>query len=160
MILSLLLHHRKNGLWNCLGNVFSSLEGLPFEWNIVPSGPAPKSGRNALGFASLSEDVYKPSSVRGRMASRGVQSDLVLLKGLESGQSLVQVKLLEEGYQDVEIASVVIDVIEPFTAIPGKQPLRVAPGSDVQAAVRILRDQSPVSQVGDSSKISLISVHS
>ncbi|EZG78966.1 hypothetical protein GNI_030620, partial [Gregarina niphandrodes] len=118
------------------GNVFSSLEGLLFAWE----AEAVAGGGRAISLGSLSDDVYRPSAVRRAMAERRQQSDVILIKGLESGRAVVHVKLLEPGYEHVRPTSVWIDVVEPFAVTPSD--LAVPPGAAFRTAVRLLREGS------------------
>eukprot|EP01054_Gregarina_sp_Poly1_P006014 Gregarina_sp_Poly_1__6013@NODE_316_length_9570_cov_97_231822_g271_i0_p1_GENE_NODE_316_length_9570_cov_97_231822_g271_i0NODE_316_length_9570_cov_97_231822_g271_i0_p1_ORF_typecomplete_len1956_score240_78_NODE_316_length_9570_cov_97_231822_g271_i012157082 len=111
------------------GNVFTSLEGLRFEWEI---GDA-----RVVQVASLKNDVYRPSPARRRIHEQGEQSDIILLKGLGSGRTTVQARLLEPGYESVPPAQVELDIIEPIAAVPAT--LFALPRSQLTLGVKVLR---------------------
>lgn len=117
-------------------NVFSSLEGLRFEWEIE----RPKY----LGLASFNNDIYRPSHTRRAIHQNGEQSDEILLKGLESGRSIVRARLKEPGYKHVEIAKVELDVAEPIVAAPST--IAVPPLAAVNFGVRVLKGKELPSQ--------------
>eukprot|EP01053_Blabericola_migrator_P004673 Blabericola_migrator_1__4672@NODE_246_length_10907_cov_93_324631_g208_i0_p1_GENE_NODE_246_length_10907_cov_93_324631_g208_i0NODE_246_length_10907_cov_93_324631_g208_i0_p1_ORF_typecomplete_len1981_score393_01Spy1/PF11357_8/0_23_NODE_246_length_10907_cov_93_324631_g208_i09226864 len=111
------------------GNVFTSLEGLRFEWEIGDG--------KVVQIASLKNDVYRPSATRRRIHEKGEQSDIILLKGLSSGRTSVKARLLEPGYEDVAPATVLLDIIEPIVAVPSS--LYVMPGSALTLGVKVLK---------------------
>lgn len=118
------------------GNVFTSLEGLRFQWEI--------ENPNIIAIASLKNDVYRPTPIRRTIHERGEESDIILLKGLVSGRTLVKTRLIEDGYQDIEATQVWLDVIEPIVVVPNH--LILPPLAQVNLGVKVLKDKETPSQ--------------
>lgn len=79
------------------GNVFSSLDGLRFDWSI-----------------SKGADKIK----RIQMSQYSKHSDTYFVKGTEAGQATVNVKIVEPGYEQVKDSFIPVTVVEPFVLIP------------------------------------------
>eukprot|EP00917_Polyrhabdina_sp_WS-2016_P017761 GHVP01038419.1.p1 GENE.GHVP01038419.1~~GHVP01038419.1.p1 ORF type:complete len:2632 (+),score=411.69 GHVP01038419.1:1399-9294(+) len=108
------------------GNVFSTLEGLPFFWKVENQGVAK--------IEQMDSDVYRPSVRRLAIYKNGGHSDIVLLKGIQSGSTNISVKLLEKGYDTPTLAaSVSLNVTEPVEIVP--ESILAPPGSNLNFAL-------------------------
>lgn len=94
-------------------NVISSVEGLKFEWKI-------EARSHALKIISSKEANYENTPARLEMEGKRFQTDLILVRGMETGQVEVSAKLCEKDYGDVKEARILLYVIEPFFLIPDK----------------------------------------
>ena len=124
------------------GNVFSSLEGLPFEWEIIGE-------ENILSIESVAADAVAGTPARRLVEERGstynyyqqqqqqqqeeeargvgVRSDAIVLRGLRTGVVTVRARLALEEYKEVKAAEVSFLVVELFTLSPAA--LLVPPGA-------------------------------
>ena len=73
------------------GNVFSSLEGLVFEWKI-------ESGEDIVKIVTLKEAHQRASEIKRGIEYHKQHSDVLLLKGLKSGVATISVRIIEKGY--------------------------------------------------------------
>eukprot|EP00928_Gymnodinium_smaydae_P024333 TRINITY_DN19717_c0_g2_i1.p1 TRINITY_DN19717_c0_g2~~TRINITY_DN19717_c0_g2_i1.p1 ORF type:complete len:2341 (+),score=306.18 TRINITY_DN19717_c0_g2_i1:64-7086(+) len=67
------------------GNVFSSLEGLEFEWRVSDQG--------VLRGLPLADSALQLSPARRQLVQRGAQSDILPLRGIATGRAKVSVQL-------------------------------------------------------------------
>ncbi|CAG9312231.1 NUP210 [Blepharisma stoltei] len=96
------------------GNVFSSLEGLRFRWQIV-------SGSDAMGIPRLKDSLVTSSEVRREIENSNYQSDIILVEGKSTGIANITLKIEEPGYEDIPVAWTIISISEPFTIIPSTE---------------------------------------
>ncbi|PAA63143.1 hypothetical protein BOX15_Mlig004751g1 [Macrostomum lignano] len=82
-----------------LGNIFSSLTGLPFEWSITSAHGV--DGLNILRFISWTESEYEIPSVIGNLESQGLQGDQQLVGGIKTGSAFVGVSVKDTIYAGV-----------------------------------------------------------
>jgi len=94
-------------------NVISSVEGLRFEWRI-------ETNSHALKIITSKEANYENTPVRLEMEQRHFQTDLILVRGMQTGIVEVSARILEKDYEEVGKARIVLFVIEPFFLIPDK----------------------------------------
>jgi hypothetical protein len=94
-------------------NVISSVEGLRFEWRI-------ETNTHALKVITSKEANYENTPVRLEMEQKRFQTDLVLVRGMQTGIVEVSARILEKDYEEVGKARIVLFVIEPFFLIPDK----------------------------------------
>ena len=81
------------------GNVFSSLEGLKFDWEIIQNP-------ELVNKVTYKEANYRASDLHTELEKSKIPSDLILLKGIKTGTAIVRVTLSEEGYENVEPVSI------------------------------------------------------
>eukprot|EP01022_Parablepharisma_sp_SALTPOND_P034856 TRINITY_DN932_c0_g1_i1.p1 TRINITY_DN932_c0_g1~~TRINITY_DN932_c0_g1_i1.p1 ORF type:complete len:2036 (-),score=158.71 TRINITY_DN932_c0_g1_i1:14-6121(-) len=103
-------------------NVISSVEGLRFEWKI-------ETNQHALKVISSKEANYENTPARLEMESKRYQTDLILVRGVQTGVVEVTARILEKDYEGVKKARISLFVIEPFFLIPDK-PVYLLPNSD------------------------------
>ena len=96
------------------GNVFSSLEGLRFRWQIV-------RGAESLGLPKLKDSLATLSDVRREIENSNYQSDVILVEGKATGVANVTLKIEEPGYENVPIAWTLIYISEPFALLPSPE---------------------------------------
>ena len=66
------------------GNLFTSLEGMGFDWNI--------KNLNVLAHSKLGQSSYKMTPTRKRIEEAGQYSDVVLVRGKTTGYTQVSVR--------------------------------------------------------------------
>ena len=76
------------------GNVFTSLQGFRFDWEIPPNSLN-------LEIVSFAEAGFKTTPVRHTLENGKIQSDICFVKGTKTGHSKIQVKLSEKGYDNI-----------------------------------------------------------
>lgn len=96
------------------GNVFSSLEGLRFRWQIV-------SGSDAMGIPRLKDSLVTSSEVRREIENSNYQSDIILVEGKATGIANITLKIEEPGYEEIQMAWTTISISEPFAIIPSTE---------------------------------------
>ena len=96
------------------GNVFSSLEGLRFRWQIV-------EGAESLGLPKLKDSLATLSNVRKEIENSNYQSDVILVEGKSTGVANVTLKIEEPGYENVALAWTLIYISEPFALLPSPE---------------------------------------
>ena len=94
------------------GNLFSSLEGWKFHWNI-------KKGHSSAQFTKLNENGKLEIGKIREEIEKNAQSDIMLIKGIQTGKITVHVEIIEDKLKDL-ISPVERDlyIIEPFKIIP------------------------------------------
>lgn len=70
-----------------LGNEFSTLEGIEFDWNIVPLGP---NKDLVLRYTTYRDSPYETPSGIEPLESEGKKGYSVLLEGVKSGSAKVR----------------------------------------------------------------------
>lgn len=93
------------------GNVFSSLEGLRFRWQVV-------SGNEAVSLPKLKDSLVSVSETRRDLETRGYQSDIVIVEGKATGTARISLKIEEPGYEHIPTTIIEIHVSEPFAIAP------------------------------------------
>ncbi|EGR28647.1 nucleoporin 210, putative, partial [Ichthyophthirius multifiliis] len=73
------------------GNSFSSLEGLHFEWNIIQD-------EKIFEFITFKESKIQTTQLRKNIEESHFQSDLIVIKAIQTGQAQINVKLKEKEY--------------------------------------------------------------
>jgi hypothetical protein len=116
------------------GNVFSSLDGFRFDWDVVSGAqnvrriPMKDSHMTAHGHSHLEEQSW-------------VQSDDFVLKAIEPGYTTLKVKILEDGYENVKAASINLTIVDPFIVMPkdeSKTKIVSKSQIDIDEIIRIL----------------------
>jgi hypothetical protein len=104
------------------GNVLSSVEGLQFDWRI-------ESNAQALKVITSKEANYENTPVRLAMERNRLKTDLVLVRGIQTGIVEVSATFSEREYYGVPKAYISLLVIEPFFLIP-EEPVHLLPRSE------------------------------
>lgn len=92
------------------GNGFTSLEGLVFNWKIEQS-------ERLAEFLSFRESLVKTSEKRQVIEDTGERSDMVILRGVDTGAVRVVVNFDEQGYRNV-FGKDDLFIIEHFVVFP------------------------------------------
>lgn len=93
------------------GNIFNSLDGLRFEWNI-------ERGTDVVKIVTMREAAHKQSDLKREMEFSKMHSDVLFLKGLRTGIATLSVRIMEPGYEEVQSTSVALTITEPFVVVP------------------------------------------
>ena len=92
------------------GNLFNGLDGFRFDWNV-------EEGRDNVKVVSLQVAAHASAS-RFQKEFDHMQTDVLFLKGLKQGQSIVSARLLEPGYEEVSLSQITLTISEPFIISP------------------------------------------
>ena len=57
------------------------------------------------------------------------QTDVFFVRGIKEGHARVSVKLLEPGYEDVNVATIDLTVVNPIVLLP-EEPVYILPTSE------------------------------
>jgi len=122
------------------GNVFSSLEGLQFEWHVRDP--------SILRISELSQTVFRLSPARRVLTQAGLHSDLLMLHGVETGITSVSVQLSAHAGQTIKSPEVELKVAENIILVPAM--VRVPPIAHLQLRLKAPRGTSvPLNEVAD-----------
>ncbi|XP_041366942.1 nuclear pore membrane glycoprotein 210-like [Gigantopelta aegis] len=104
------------------GNIFSSLEGLIFEWSLVSdteTGQAVMDAHNILRIKRFAESHYTAPHHIATLEQRGLQGDTILVEGIRTGSAKVSTRLKDSQYKSsVPIDDVRIMVIANLMLSP------------------------------------------
>lgn len=104
------------------GNIFSGLDGFWFDWNI-------ESGTEFVKFSKFSEASHAHSHFKEEIGE--MQSDVLFLKGVKQGVSVITARINEQGYEGIEETRVTVTVTDPFVIEP-QNTVYIAPTSRYQ----------------------------
>ena len=98
------------------GNIFSSLEGWKFNWKII-------KGHNNAQLIKLTDDgKVEIGTKREKIEKDGGNSDIMLIKGSQTGKIIVSVDILEDDLKNkVTSDQRELYIVEPFKIIPDKE---------------------------------------
>ena len=113
--------------FDSLGNVFSSLEGLIFQWTFTPSAES-ASSFPALKVIPFSESTISVSPVLEELEARNIQSSSVLVQGADIGQVDVSARLVNHGTA-VAPVTVQMAILQPLHLEP-VTPLYLTPDTE------------------------------
>lgn len=92
------------------GNTFSSIDGLPFEYNIIndldsetqnlTSAQDKLDSRNILRLSKFIESEYAVSDSIRSLERIGLSGHQILIEGLKTGMANVQAKLIDSNYKE------------------------------------------------------------
>eukprot|EP00931_Biecheleriopsis_adriatica_P056141 TRINITY_DN33268_c0_g1_i1.p1 TRINITY_DN33268_c0_g1~~TRINITY_DN33268_c0_g1_i1.p1 ORF type:complete len:2088 (-),score=389.74 TRINITY_DN33268_c0_g1_i1:106-6069(-) len=111
------------------GNVFSSLEGLQFDWRIGDTA--------ILERPDLRNTNIKLSPTRRALSESGVQPDTVLLKGKATGKTTIGATLLSRSGTPVVSPDVLLAVSENIIMLPSL--IRALPLAEIELQLKILK---------------------
>eukprot|EP01113_Clastostelium_recurvatum_P031666 TRINITY_DN3977_c0_g1_i2.p1 TRINITY_DN3977_c0_g1~~TRINITY_DN3977_c0_g1_i2.p1 ORF type:complete len:2052 (-),score=557.76 TRINITY_DN3977_c0_g1_i2:46-6201(-) len=100
------------------GNRFSTLEGLAFHWECFSEAKGTRTDYSVVTFSKFKDSPLQSTPVLLDMEAQGMQTDTVLLLGVDVGRAQVSARLAEEGYGRVPEAKVHIVVLEPLQLFP------------------------------------------
>ena len=124
--------------FDSIGNLFSTLEGLEFQWSIIAMNQ--NTPISPLKFVPYAESNIEVSDVLLEMERKGKESYSVLVRGVESGKVHVSTHLVEQGYGSVDQSSVIISVLEPLELHP-LQTVYITPGSIIQYELKTFKNE-------------------
>uniref|UniRef100_A0A1D1XKT8 Nuclear pore membrane glycoprotein 210-like n=2 Tax=Anthurium amnicola TaxID=1678845 RepID=A0A1D1XKT8_9ARAE len=129
-------------------NVFSSLVGLQFMWQLIPESSDGDHFFHHLVHVPLKETPLTDCAgfcgdldTQIKLEDGGMGSDLYVVKGIEIGHEIVIVQLLEPQF-DRMMDKIVLTVAEAMSLHP-PSPVFVIIGSLIQYRLRIIRRNNP-----------------
>jgi hypothetical protein len=93
------------------GNIFSSLDGFRFDWQIT-------QGAANMRRIKVKESHYRDHDHLHVDEKAWMQSDDFFFKALQKGYTELTVKILERGYEHVQPASIQLTIVDPFIVQP------------------------------------------
>ncbi|XP_039138500.1 nuclear pore complex protein GP210 isoform X1 [Dioscorea cayenensis subsp. rotundata] len=124
-------------------NVFSSLVGLKFVWQLLPKSPETDGLHNLIHVPLKETPLSDCHGFCGELETRikledsGLGSDLYVVKGVEIGQELISASLREPQLEHVE-DKIVLTVAEPMFIDP-PSPVFVTIGAVVNYQLWVIR---------------------
>eukprot|EP01132_Coremiostelium_polycephalum_P006697 gene6697-8283_t len=106
--------------YDSVGNVFSSIVGLEFEWSIAAGNII-----QIVPFRGFPLD-----DVALKMEQEGLQTSFVLVQGVDTGRTQVTTRLTDSNYKDIH-HSTTISILEPLQLNPSYL-LYTIPGTQIQ----------------------------
>ncbi|XP_071099780.1 nuclear pore membrane glycoprotein 210-like isoform X2 [Haliotis cracherodii] len=103
------------------GNIFSSLEGLSFEWSLVSdteTGHDVIDAHNILRIKMFADSHYTTPQHIAPLEDRGLQGDRILAEGIRTGSAKISMKLKDPVYKHIEAIDVRIMVIANLMLSP------------------------------------------
>ncbi|XP_018577251.1 nuclear pore membrane glycoprotein 210 [Anoplophora glabripennis] len=97
------------------GNEFSSLEGIEFEWNIVPLSP---NKDVVLRYITFRDSPYETPPAISALENEGKKGYSILLEGVKSGAAKVTVRLPWPEYKHIEANEVQLMVVANLLITP------------------------------------------
>ncbi|CAL1542005.1 unnamed protein product, partial [Lymnaea stagnalis] len=125
------------------GNIFSNLEGLSFEWNLISdneTGFDVVDAHNILRIKRFSDSHYTTPRHISPLEEQGKQGDMILVEGIRTGSAKVSARLRDPAYKNVKPNDVRIMVIANLILSPLEA--YVLTHGHVQYKVEILRHNS------------------
>ncbi|VDP90366.1 unnamed protein product [Echinostoma caproni] len=123
------------------GNTFSTLDGVPFEWQIHgDSYSGAGDGHSVLRFLTWTESEYATPPGIAKLEERGLQGSMQLVSGLRTGSAVVGVSLSEPIYSGVKSSQVRLLVMANAQLSPALAYL--LPGSRIRLRVRVIQQGS------------------
>ncbi|KAJ8925773.1 hypothetical protein NQ315_009621 [Exocentrus adspersus] len=117
------------------GNEFSSLEGVEFEWNIVPMSP---SKDVVLRYITYRDSPYETPPAISPLEDDGKRGYSILLEGVKSGAAKVTVRLPYSEYKHIEACEVQLMVVANLLITPND--VYVMPGDVVPFKIYFLNN--------------------
>ncbi|PVD33180.1 hypothetical protein C0Q70_04429, partial [Pomacea canaliculata] len=124
------------------GNIFSSLEGLPFEWSLVSDNDIGGNvdAHNILRIKRFSESHYTTPSHIVPLEEQGLQGDTILVEGIRTGSARCSARLKDVAYKGVTPSEVRIVVVANLMLSPPDA--YVLKHAHVKYTVELLRHNS------------------
>ncbi|XP_076259039.1 nucleoporin 210 [Rhynchophorus ferrugineus] len=108
------------------GNEFSSLEGIEFDWNIIPLGP---NKDTVIRYITYRDSPYETPSAIESLENENRKGYSILLEGIKSGSAKITVKLPYPEYKHVPTSEVQLMIVANLLLNPGE--VYVMPGDVV-----------------------------
>lgn len=122
-----------------LGNEFSSLDGLKFEWQLenVAGQRSSLPAQTVLRFMQFTDSPYKTPHAIGPLEEKGHQGDRVLIEGRQTGVGRLKASIPHPSYHQLPPSTVTLMVIANLLLEP--QDVHVLPGTSVPYSVYHLK---------------------
>ncbi|BFZ03901.1 hypothetical protein BsWGS_06940 [Bradybaena similaris] len=134
------------------GNIFSSLEGMSFEWDIMmdkESGQDVHDVNNILRIKRFTDSHYVTPRHIEALEQQGLMGDMVLVEGIQTGSAKVSVRFRDPAYKHVHSDDVRMMVVANLMLSPPDAYLLIH--GRVQYKVELLR-QNTLTQIKMPSK--------
>ncbi|KAK5648429.1 hypothetical protein RI129_003321 [Pyrocoelia pectoralis] len=98
------------------GNEFTTLEGIEFDWQILPTST--RSGPSGIRFITFKDSPYEAPSTIENFENDNKKGHTVLLAGFKTGSAKIRVKLPHNEYRNVNGHEVQLSVIANLIITP------------------------------------------
>lgn len=114
-----------------VGNEFSSLQGIEFDWEITCLGP--KRNFQIVHFMTFKDSPYEAPPGIAELENENRKGYVALLRGIRTGSARISVKLAHEEYMHVDtfdfqisiIANLMISPMDVYILIGDKIPFKI-----------------------------------
>jgi hypothetical protein len=113
--------------------MFSSLEGFRFSWKF--------SEKNLVERLMLSQEKREAGDKRLKLD----ESDIILLKGINTGKVAISTTIVEESYEGLSSDTRFLYIVEPFVIHP-EEPLYILPNNRFHFDIRLIHGKSQLVQ--------------
>ena len=83
---------------NSHGDTFSSLEGLHFQWELVPEEMDYSASTSVLQIVPWQDSNLDIHEIFKSMERQGLQTSKILVRGTQTGKTTVVARLIDPGY--------------------------------------------------------------
>ncbi|ESO84308.1 hypothetical protein LOTGIDRAFT_236288 [Lottia gigantea] len=122
------------------GNIFTSLDGLAYEWSLVSdteTGHVVVDAHNILRIKRYTDSHYTTPAHIEPLEERGLQGDRILVEGIRTGSAKVSARLKDPVYKQLIPEDIRIMVIANLMLNPAD--VYVLPFSEVRYRVELLK---------------------
>ncbi|CAM6103477.1 unnamed protein product [Calypogeia fissa] len=121
-------------------NVFSSLVGLQFVWQLSPVNTFDDFEAHRLMHVPLKDTALGDGEIdfQIEMEQAGVDSDLYVVRGIAVGQERVTAQLMEPLFED--LSDVVVLTVAEAISLEPPSPIYIIPGTRLQYTLKTLRN--------------------
>ncbi|KAG0553510.1 hypothetical protein KC19_12G017200 [Ceratodon purpureus] len=119
-------------------NVFSSLAGLQFMWQLSPLSQTGDVAHRLL-HVPLKQTALIDGEIEDQieLEQNGLESDLYVVRGVGAGQERVTAHFMEEGFEN--LSHIITLTVAEAVSLDPPSPLYMIPGTSLQFTLRALR---------------------
>lgn len=103
--------HLQVRAYDAEGNVFSSVDGLRFDWEV-------KAGHDNIRQLPFKDLLHAKAHGHTHVdETAGEEGDDFLIKAVEAGKADVTVRILARGYEHINQANMTLTIVDPFVIV-------------------------------------------
>lgn len=96
--------------FNEKNDIFTSIGGIQFDWNISPL--------DIIRYRIWASSSYSSPDFVEFWESRGAKSSYVLIEGIRTGLAKIKARIIGDAYKDVELSEITVHVVANLMLIP------------------------------------------
>lgn len=116
------------------GNKFTSLEGLPFHWEVTS-----ENENNVAQIVSFRDQFIEISEIILKMEEKGYRSSVVLIKAINVGKATITARLSDPIYSKIKEHKINLFVFESLSLLPDKT-IYMTPYSTIKFQLRTFKN--------------------